>query len=105
MEKFRSLKDRIDNSLLEERKVFLGGMVNDESARHVVERLIYLDSVDPGKEISLIINSPGGYVTYGFAIHDTIKTIKSPVSTVCMGLAATMGSIRDRKSTRLNSSH
>ncbi|HEY9560905.1 MAG TPA: ATP-dependent Clp protease proteolytic subunit [Anseongella sp.] len=93
MEKFRSFKDRIDNSLLEERKVFLWGMVNDESARHVVERLIYLDSVDPGKEISLIINSPGGYVTSGFAIHDTIKTIKSPVSTVCMGLAASMGSI------------
>src|SRR3546814_8399112 len=93
MEKFRSLKDRIDNSLLEERKVFLWGMVSDESARHVVERLIYLDSVDPGKEISLIINSPGGYVTSGFAIHDTIKTIKSPVSTVCMGLAASMGSI------------
>src|SRR3546814_15534521 len=68
-------------------------MVNDESARHVVERLIYLDSVAPGKEISLIINSPGGYVTSGFAIHDTIKTIKSPVSTVCMGLAASMGSI------------
>src|SRR3546814_8312389 len=93
MEKFRSLKDRIDNSLLEERKVFLWGMVSDESARHVVERLIYLDSVDPGKEISLIINSPGGYVTSGFAIHDTIKTIKSPVSTVCMGLAESMGTI------------
>lgn len=92
-EKFESLKDRIDHSLLQERKIFLWGMVNDESARHVIERLIYLDSLEPGKEISLIINSPGGYVTSGFAIHDTMKSVKSPVATVCMGLAASMGSI------------
>lgn len=93
MEKLRSLKDRIDHSLLEERKIFLWGMVNDESARHVIERLIYLEGQDPGKDISLIINSPGGYVTSGFAIHDTMKSLKSPVSTICMGLAASMGSI------------
>ena len=92
-EKFKSLKDRIDYSLLEERKIFLWGVVNDESAKHVIERLIFLDSVEPGKEISLIINSPGGYVTSGFAVHDTMKSIKSPVATVCMGLAASMGSI------------
>jgi ATP-dependent Clp protease protease subunit len=56
-------------------------------------RLLYLDSIEPGKEISFIINSPGGYVTSGMAIYDTIKSIKSPVSTICMGLAASMGSI------------
>lgn len=93
MEKFKSLKDRIDYSLLEERKIFLWGVVNDESAKHVIERLIYLDNIGSGKEISLIINSPGGYVTAGFAVHDTMKSIKSPVSTICMGFAASMASI------------
>jgi ATP-dependent Clp protease protease subunit len=59
----------------------------------VIDRLLYLDMIEPGKEISFIINSPGGYVTSGMAIYDTMKAIKSPVSTVCMGFAASMGSI------------
>lgn len=82
----------IQEKLLEERKVFLWGTVNDTSAKHVIDRLLYLN-LQNHKEIQLIINSPGGYVTSGFAIYDTIKQIKSPVSTVCSGLAASMGSI------------
>lgn len=83
----------IDAKLLAERKVFLWGQVDDDSAKHVIDRLLYLDLTAPGVEISLIINSPGGYVTSGMAIYDTIKTLKSPVSTVCMGFAASMGSL------------
>lgn len=87
------LKDLIDEKILNNRKVFLWGQVDDHSAQHVVERLLYLELQDPGKEIQLIINSPGGYVTSGFAIYDTIKSISSPVSTICSGLAASMASI------------
>jgi ATP-dependent Clp protease protease subunit len=86
------VKELIENALLEERKVFLWGMVNDANAKHVVERLLYLDSLNHD-EIQLIINSPGGYVTSGFSIYDTMMQIKSPVATVCSGLAASMGSI------------
>lgn len=86
------VQEQIQERLLEERKIFLWGMVNDESAKHVIDRLLYLD-LQNTKEIQLIINSPGGYVTSGFAIYDTIKQMKSPVSTVCSGLAASMGSI------------
>lgn len=78
--------------MLEERKVFLWGQVDDDSAKHVIDRLMYLDMLN-NQEIQLIINSPGGYVTSGFAIYDTITALKSPVSTVCSGLAASMGSI------------
>jgi len=87
------LNDMIAEKILSKRKVFLWGKVDDNSAKHVIERLLYLELRDPGKEIQLIINSPGGYVTSGFAIYDTIKTITSPVSTVCSGLAASMASI------------
>lgn len=87
------LQDVIDSKILNERKVFLWGQVDDRSAKHVVERMLYLEMMAPGKEIQLIINSPGGYVTSGFAIHDTMQSISSPVSTICSGLAASMGSI------------
>lgn len=93
MEDTKKLTDIIDSKLLSERKVFLWGQVDDDSAKHVIDRLLYLDMIEPGKEISFIINSPGGYVTSGMAIYDTMKAIKSPVSTVCMGFAASMGSI------------
>lgn len=86
------VKELIENKLLEERKIFLWGMVDDDSAKHVIERLLYLDSMG-NDEIQLIINSPGGYVTSGFAIYDTMLQVKSPVATVCSGLAASMGSI------------
>lgn len=92
MEETNKVQDKIDNQLLEERKVFLWGMVDDESAKHVVDRLLYLDSISK-EEIKFYINSPGGYVTSGFSMYDTIKSIKSPVSTICTGLCASMGSI------------
>jgi ATP-dependent Clp protease protease subunit len=85
-------QDRIENQQLDDRTIYLWGMVNDKSARHVVDRLMYLDSLN-NDEIKLYINSPGGYVTSGFSMYDTIKSIKSPVSTICTGLAASMGSI------------
>ncbi|MEM6262538.1 MAG: ATP-dependent Clp protease proteolytic subunit [Bacteroidota bacterium] len=93
MENFSRLQDLIDYKILSDRKVFMWSMVDDNSAKHVIDRLMYLDMVDPGKEIQMIINSPGGYVTAGMAIHDTMKSISSPVSTICTGLAASMGSI------------
>ena len=86
------VQETIDEKMLEERKVFLWGMVDDDSAKHVIDRLLYLD-LQNNKEIQLYINSPGGYVTSGFAIYDTITSLKSPVSTICTGLAASMGSI------------
>ena len=86
------VQETIDTALLEERKVFLWGMVDDDSAKHVIDRLLFLD-LQNHKEIQLLINSPGGYVTSGFAIYDTITSLKSPVSTICTGLAASMGSI------------
>ncbi|PKV49777.1 ATP-dependent Clp protease protease subunit [Aquimarina sp. MAR_2010_214] len=85
-------QDLIDKKFLEERSVFLWGQVDDKSAKHVIDRLMYLDMIS-NKEIKLYINSPGGYVTSGFAMYDTIKSLKSPVSTICTGLAASMGSI------------
>lgn len=87
------LKDIVDEKILNTRKVFLWGQVDDDSARHVIERLLYLEWSSPHKEIQLIINSPGGYVTSGFAIYDMIKGITSPVSTICAGFAASMASI------------
>ena len=86
------IQEAIDEKLLDERKVFLWGMVDDDTAKHVIDRLLYLD-MQNNKEIQLYINSPGGYVTSGFAMYDTIKGLKSPVSTICTGLAASMGSI------------
>lgn len=86
------IQDLIDAKFLKERKVFLWGEVNDQSAKHVIDRLLYLD-LDEEKEIQFFINSPGGFVTDGFAIYDTILSLKSPVSTICTGLAASMGSI------------
>lgn len=87
------LKDLIDEKILNDRKIFLWGQVDDASAKHVVDRLLYLELQQPGKEIQLIINSPGGYVTSGFSIYDTMKSISSPVSTICSGFAASMASI------------
>lgn len=86
--------DRVfQKKFLEQRKIFLWGVVDDDSARYLVNRLLYLDAEKPGEEITFYINSPGGVVTSGMVIYDTMKMIKSPVATVCMGLAASMGSI------------
>ncbi|MGV8815541.1 MAG: ClpP family protease [Gelidibacter sp.] len=86
------IQDAIDRKLIEERKVFLWGQVDDKSAKHVIDRLMYLDALDI-EDIHLYINSPGGYVTSGFAIYDCMKSLKSDVSTICTGFAASMGSI------------
>lgn len=86
-------KMQIDKRLLEGRNVFLWGQVDDDSAKHVIERLFFLEMEKPGEPITFYINSPGGYVTSGMAIYDTMQAISSPVHTVCMGLAASMGSI------------
>ncbi len=86
------VQDVIDSKLIEERKVFLWGQVDDESAKHVIDRLLYLDALET-KDIQLYINSPGGFVTSGFAMYDCIKSLNSDVSTICTGLAASMGSI------------
>ncbi|MEP6926789.1 MAG: ATP-dependent Clp protease proteolytic subunit [Ginsengibacter sp.] len=82
-----------DKKFIEQRKIFLWGPVDDKSAKDITNRLLYLEAVDPGKEITFYINSPGGVITSGMVIYDTMKMIKSPVSTVCMGMAASMGSI------------
>lgn len=84
---------QFDKKFLEQRKVFLWGVVDDDSAKDIVNRLLYLDTIDPGKEISFYINSPGGMVTSGMVIYDAMQMIKSPVATICMGMAASMGSI------------
>ncbi|NCT18365.1 MAG: ATP-dependent Clp protease proteolytic subunit [Flavobacteriaceae bacterium CG_4_8_14_3_um_filter_34_10] len=92
MTKVIKVQDLIDSKLLQERKVFMWGEVDDDSAKHVIDRLMYLDALET-KDIHLYINSPGGYVTSGFAIYDCIKSLKSPVSTICTGFAASMGSL------------
>jgi len=83
----------ISEKFLEQRKIFLWGQVDDESAENIVSKLLYLESTDPGKRITFYINSPGGVITSGYSILDTMRLISSPVSTVCMGLAASMGSL------------
>ena len=82
-----------DKKFIEQRKIFLWGEVNDKSAKDITNRLLYLEATDPGKEITFYINSPGGGITSGMVIYDTMKMISSPVSTVCMGMSASMGSI------------
>lgn len=81
----------IYSRLLKDRIIFLGEEVNDVTASLIVAQLLYLESEDPGKDISLYINSPGGSVTAGMAIYDTMNYIKCDVSTICVGLAASMG--------------
>jgi ATP-dependent Clp protease protease subunit len=92
-EKKESIQSDIEKRLIGERRVYLWGAVEDSSAKYIVERLLYLDLLEPGKDITLYINSPGGVITSGMAILDTMRMITSPVSTVCMGLAASMGAL------------
>lgn len=84
---------KMEQLFFEKRAVYLWGVVDDKSAKDVVTKLLLLDADKPGTEIKLYINSPGGVVTSGMVMYDTIKMIQSPVSTICMGLAASMGSI------------
>ena len=81
----------IYSRLLQDRIIILSNEVNDDIASLVVSQLLFLESQDPNKDISLYINSPGGSVSAGFAIYDTMNYVKCDVSTICMGLAASMG--------------
>ncbi|MBQ3445021.1 MAG: ATP-dependent Clp endopeptidase proteolytic subunit ClpP [Selenomonadaceae bacterium] len=83
----------IYSRLLKDRIVFLGGPITDDVANSVVAQLLFLESEDPDKDIHLYINSPGGVVTAGLAIYDTMQYIKSDVSTICIGQASSMGSL------------
>jgi ATP-dependent Clp protease, protease subunit len=83
----------IQKKFLEQRKIFLWGAVTDETAKDLTEKLLYLEAVGPGKEIIFYINSPGGSVTAGMAVYDTMQLISSPITVVVTGMAASMGSI------------
>jgi ATP-dependent Clp protease protease subunit len=87
------LLKKMEQLFLQKRAVYLWGVVDDRSAKDIVSKMILLDADKPGEEIKFYINSPGGMVTSGMVMYDTIKLMKSPVSTICMGLAASMGSI------------
>jgi ATP-dependent Clp protease protease subunit len=87
------LMKKQEKYFFETRSVYLWGPVHDKSARDIVTKFLLLDADKPGEEIKFFINSPGGVVTSGMVIYDTMRMIKSPVSTICMGLAASMGSI------------
>lgn len=84
---------KLEKYFFEKRAIYLWGVVDDKSAKDVVSKMLLLDADKPGKEIKFYINSPGGVVTSGMVMYDTIQMISSPVSTICMGLAASMGSI------------
>ena len=83
----------IFSRLLKERIIFLGGPVDDEAANSIIAQLLFLSNEDPKQDIKLYINSPGGLVTGGLAIYDTMQHVKPDVSTVCVGLAASMGAV------------
>src|SRR6201995_5396127 len=87
------LSKKMEKYFFENRSVQLWGPVDDRSAKDIVTKLLLLDADKPGEEIKFFINSPGGMVTSGMVIYDTMRMLKSPVSTICMGLAASMGSI------------
>lgn len=84
---------KLEKYFFDNRSVYLWGVVDDKSAKDVVSKLLLLEADKPGEEIKFYINSPGGVVTSGMVIYDTMRMLKSPVSTICMGLAASMGSI------------
>ena len=83
----------IQKKFLAQRKIFLWGAVTDETAKDITEKLLYLEGIAPGKEITFYINSPGGSITAGMAVYDTMKLVTSPITVVVTGMAASMGSI------------
>ncbi|MSU73252.1 MAG: ATP-dependent Clp protease proteolytic subunit [Opitutus sp.] len=83
----------IQKKFLEQRKIFLWGAVTDATAKDITERLLYLEGINPGKEIIFYVNSPGGSITAGMAIYDTMQLVTSPITVVVTGMAASMGSI------------
>ncbi len=92
-EESRGVSPMMQKRFLQERKIFMWGEVNDESASDITEKLLYLELESPGKEITFYLNTPGGSITAGMAVYDTMKLITSPVTVVVTGLAASMGSI------------
>ncbi len=88
-----SISTLIQKKFLDQRKIFLWGAVTDESAKDLTEKMFYLETVDAGKDITFYLNSPGGSITAGMAIYDTMKLITSPITVVVTGMAASMGSI------------
>ena len=89
----RMLYKKLEKYFYDTRSIYMWGIVDDKSAKDVVTKLLLLEADKPGEEIKFFISSPGGSVTSGMVIYDTMQLIKSPVSTICMGLAASMGSI------------
>jgi|JI10StandDraft_1071094.scaffolds.fasta_scaffold175084_1 ATP-dependent Clp protease protease subunit len=87
------LRERLAEGFLEKRQIFLWGAVTDKTAEMLVERMMFLESTDPGKPIYFFINSPGGVISSGMAIYDVMNMISSPVYTITMGMAASMGAI------------
>jgi ATP-dependent Clp protease protease subunit len=87
------LMKKLEKHFFETRSIYLWGAVDDKTAKEVTTKMLLLEADKPGEEIKFYINSPGGVVTSGMVIYDTMKMLKSPVSTICMGLAASMGSI------------
>ncbi len=87
------LAARIQNKFIEQRKIFLWGPVTDESAKDITEKLLYLEAEGPGKDILFYINTPGGSITAGMAVYDTMQLISSPITVIVTGMAASMGSI------------
>jgi|UniRef100_UPI00404A3958 ATP-dependent Clp protease, protease subunit len=83
----------IQKKFLEQRKIFLWGAVTDETAKDITEKLLYLEATAPGKDITFYINTPGGSITAGMAVYDTMKMLTSPITVVVTGMAASMGSI------------
>ena len=92
----------IYSRLLKDRIIFLGEEVNDHTASLIVAQLLFLESEDPDKDINFYINSPGGSITAGMAIYDTMQYIKPDVSTICIGMAASMAAFLLAKGTRVN---
>jgi len=92
-DELKMLNKKLEKLFFDKRSVYLWGVVDDKSAREIVSKFLLLDADKPGVEIKFYINSPGGVVTSGMVMYDTMKMLKSPVSTICMGLAASMGSI------------
>jgi ATP-dependent Clp protease protease subunit len=87
------LAEMMRRKFLKERKIFFWGEVDDDSARVATEQLLYLEAEEPGKEITFYLNSPGGSITAGMAVYDTMRLISSPIKVIVLGLAASMGSV------------
>ncbi len=92
-ENINNINQMLQKKFLKERKIFLWGEINDDLCRDVTARLLYLETIDEGKGVTLYLNSPGGSITAGIAVYDTMKLISSPITVVVTAMAASMGSI------------